>query len=326
MTSQLSAHVWTLKLRPALRELLLALLDHAHDDGSGSRPGVPLLAWKLDISERQVQRLLREAEEKGLIEITDRPARRPFEYRVDLSRAESKAPFQGRQNVTVHASKDDNMSPSKSDNMSPKTPFYGDNLSPTNTRSGDKTSPLNDDKLSPSEREIAAMGDRGTRKTASSTFSLSKESNTGDPSDESEERERAGARESTHVPYHVANGLGRKAPADKSPLIRAIEERPVYQAFVRGWDGITPVIADNAADRTWKAVQELESDVKAKQITLKDIEELTRWKVNNAKAQGDYRIGFIRADFPAFLARRRAQQRNGQGESVASKYADFFER
>ena len=45
--------------------LLVALADHASDDGSDVFPGVPRLAIKCSISERHVQRLLRKFEAEG---------------------------------------------------------------------------------------------------------------------------------------------------------------------------------------------------------------------------------------------------------------------
>ena len=49
--------------------LLLALADHAHDDGCGAWPSVKTLAFKTRLSERNVQYLLRELAANGLIHI-----------------------------------------------------------------------------------------------------------------------------------------------------------------------------------------------------------------------------------------------------------------
>jgi DNA-binding MarR family transcriptional regulator len=59
--------IFSLQLPKPERDVLLALADHARDDGSGARPGVGLLSWKVDLSPRQVKRLLRKLEERGLI-------------------------------------------------------------------------------------------------------------------------------------------------------------------------------------------------------------------------------------------------------------------
>lgn len=55
------------KLPPSDKLVLLALADHAHDDGTSAKPGIAHLAWKTDLSERTVQRCLKNLEEAGLI-------------------------------------------------------------------------------------------------------------------------------------------------------------------------------------------------------------------------------------------------------------------
>lgn len=109
MSGKLTGQIWGLKLAPAKRDLLMALADHAKDDGSNAYPSVDFLAWKLDISPRTVQRLLRELEHDGLILATTRAGRsKPTVYKIDLSNGVKKSPFIGRQNVTT---KHDKMSP-----------------------------------------------------------------------------------------------------------------------------------------------------------------------------------------------------------------------
>ena len=49
--------------------LLLAIADHAHDDGSGAYPSVPSLAKKVRMSERNTQYLLLKLEASGELEI-----------------------------------------------------------------------------------------------------------------------------------------------------------------------------------------------------------------------------------------------------------------
>lgn len=54
--------VWELRLPRNQKNVLLALADHADHNGENAFPGVELLAWKTDYSERQVQAILRELE------------------------------------------------------------------------------------------------------------------------------------------------------------------------------------------------------------------------------------------------------------------------
>lgn len=67
MSGKVSDAVWGLVLSRAQREVLIAMAGHASDNGTGCYPSVRLLAWKTDLSERQVQRVLRDLEAQGLI-------------------------------------------------------------------------------------------------------------------------------------------------------------------------------------------------------------------------------------------------------------------
>lgn len=124
-----------------------------------------------------------------------------------------------------------------------------------------------------------------------------------------EEERESRAPESTPVPFHIANGLGRQSPTDKTPLVKAVEARLVFQAFVRGWDGIVPRVEPVTADTALIACKTLEAEVEAGRCTYEDIEAVTRWKVSNPKTQG-YRIGFVLSDLPSFRAWQRAQANN----------------
>lgn len=59
--------VWDLPLPPSEKLVLLALADWAHDDGR-CWPSIKKVAEKSGVSERTVQRMLREAEKNGLVE------------------------------------------------------------------------------------------------------------------------------------------------------------------------------------------------------------------------------------------------------------------
>ena len=68
MSALLMGQVWRLQLGQGQRLVALALADHADDDGGHIFPGIPYLAWKTDLCERQVRRVLRFLEDLGLIE------------------------------------------------------------------------------------------------------------------------------------------------------------------------------------------------------------------------------------------------------------------
>ena len=62
------AMVWRLELPHNKAWLLMALADHAHDDGTRCYPGVGKLAWKTGYGARQVRRILHDLRVDGIIE------------------------------------------------------------------------------------------------------------------------------------------------------------------------------------------------------------------------------------------------------------------
>lgn len=114
MSAKLLGWVWDLQLKRADREILLALADHADHDGY-CQPGVPLLAWKTDYSERQVQRILRELEGSGLVEIVaaDTGRGKVRRYRLRLDKGVRKSPFTRPERVTDGTAKGDNGGPER---------------------------------------------------------------------------------------------------------------------------------------------------------------------------------------------------------------------
>jgi len=64
--------------------LLLAMADHAHDDGGSIFPSVPTLAKKIRKSVRQTQRLLHDLAGMGLIERTGQLPDHRYIYRIRL--------------------------------------------------------------------------------------------------------------------------------------------------------------------------------------------------------------------------------------------------
>lgn len=73
---------------------MLALADHAHEDGTGIRPSIKRLAWKTGYSERSVQNIMSQLRDLGLLVITV-PAthRTPNEYRFNWSAVAPKPSF-----------------------------------------------------------------------------------------------------------------------------------------------------------------------------------------------------------------------------------------
>jgi len=96
MSIKLMAEVWTRNLPHAEQSILLALADHADDEGGSVFPSVGLVAWKTGYSTRQVQRIIRKLEVDGALTLVKTAVRyRANEYRIDLEAVAVKAPLRG---------------------------------------------------------------------------------------------------------------------------------------------------------------------------------------------------------------------------------------
>jgi hypothetical protein len=124
MSIRLMAEVWTLDITHAQQSILLALCDHADDDGGNCYPSVAYTAWRTNYSERQTQRVLRELEEMHVIVPTaqgigrgnvthyqiylfNAPKKPPFKKGVRMSPVETKGDISGSQSPTNGAGKGD---------------------------------------------------------------------------------------------------------------------------------------------------------------------------------------------------------------------------
>lgn len=94
MSGLLMGMVWNYHITGNERDVLLAMADHAHDDGSSCYPSVPRLAWKIGISERTIQRIIAKMVAGEVLELVGEASyHRPKEYRIDLSKLRAKAPL-----------------------------------------------------------------------------------------------------------------------------------------------------------------------------------------------------------------------------------------
>lgn len=76
--------------------VMIALADHASDDGTSIYPSIDYLAWKTNMSQRSVQRILRKLEDRGIVEVVGNAAggrgqRR--EYVIHIENGDKKTPF-----------------------------------------------------------------------------------------------------------------------------------------------------------------------------------------------------------------------------------------
>ena len=83
--------VWEHEFSHPHQAVMLALADHAHEDGTGIRPSIKRIAWKTGYSERSVQNSMAQLRQLGVLVIAV-PATHntPNEYRFDWSVATPK--------------------------------------------------------------------------------------------------------------------------------------------------------------------------------------------------------------------------------------------
>jgi hypothetical protein len=94
MSIKLMAEVWTRELPHAEQSILLAMADHADDEGGSVFPSVGLVAWKTGYSKRQVQRIIADLKTRGALVLVATAVRyRANEYQIDLGVVPVKAPF-----------------------------------------------------------------------------------------------------------------------------------------------------------------------------------------------------------------------------------------
>lgn len=160
MSARLMGEVWGLKLSHGKQVVLLALADHAHDDGTHCYPGVPYLVWKTGYSDRNVTRLLGELEADELIKAQDDKKGgygNYTEYHIHLEKGDKKDVFKGdksRKRVTNRAEKGDkpDVNPDNSDKKGDNSPRANidkpsDNHQEPSVEAGGEETPLHLDTL-----------------------------------------------------------------------------------------------------------------------------------------------------------------------------------
>ena len=96
MSIRLMSQVWELSLDHAQQSILMALADHAADDGSSCYPSIAYLAWKTGYSERQAQRIVNKLKQAGLIQPVayEKGGREhSVHYQLHLEKGVKKSPF-----------------------------------------------------------------------------------------------------------------------------------------------------------------------------------------------------------------------------------------
>ena len=86
--------VWEHQFSHPKQSVMLALADHAHDDGTNVRPSIDYIAWKTGYSRRSVQNIIYELKAEGILVLARASDRRtPNEYKIDWNKATTKRPF-----------------------------------------------------------------------------------------------------------------------------------------------------------------------------------------------------------------------------------------
>ena len=100
MSVRVMSEVWELDLEHGCQGVLMAMADHADDDGTNCYPSVPYLAWKTGYSESQVRRIMKQLREAEIIvPVANEGGGRgnPVEYRIRIEKGSKKTPFIPRQ-------------------------------------------------------------------------------------------------------------------------------------------------------------------------------------------------------------------------------------
>jgi hypothetical protein len=94
MSIKLMARVWERSFTHAQQAIMLALADHADDDGSHVYPSLRRIAWKTGYSLRQVKRIIGELRRSGALILVAPPRRgRGTEYQIRLEAASGKTAY-----------------------------------------------------------------------------------------------------------------------------------------------------------------------------------------------------------------------------------------
>ena len=113
MSVKIMSQVWELDIDHSEMIVLLAMADHADDDGQNCYPSNAYLAWKTGYSDRQVRRVLRALESTGIItRVAHEEGGRGLatEYRLNPEKGDKKSAFMADKRRTSTTQKGDILS------------------------------------------------------------------------------------------------------------------------------------------------------------------------------------------------------------------------
>ena len=116
--------VWELDVPQSQQGLLLALADHADDDGTKCFPSVAYLAWKLGCTPRTVFRIMKDLKKAGLLEAVawvGGGRGHTVEYILHLEKGDKKSPFRETANPDISVTLSGETNPDTSVTLSEET-------------------------------------------------------------------------------------------------------------------------------------------------------------------------------------------------------------
>ena len=98
MSIKLMSRVYERECTHPEQSVLLAMADHADDDGKNCYPSVARIAWKTGYTVRSVQRIISALRDRKVLTLVEEARRyRPNEYRINVSALPAKKRFEPRQ-------------------------------------------------------------------------------------------------------------------------------------------------------------------------------------------------------------------------------------
>lgn len=95
MSGKLMGTVYEYEFSHGEQSILLAMADHAQDDGSHCFPSIRRICWKTGYERRHVQRLMAGLRDSGVLtEVRAATTNHPVEYAIHLDAATKKPPFE----------------------------------------------------------------------------------------------------------------------------------------------------------------------------------------------------------------------------------------
>lgn len=130
--------------------VLIALADHAEDDGTAVFPSIAYVAWKTGYSDRQITRLIGDLQRLGVLVLVKKAYRgRANEYRIDLTNAPMKKPFRSESSINTDDTQMSPQIPVVSPEAIEITGDISDHTGDILTLWGDKTDITDDTQMSP---------------------------------------------------------------------------------------------------------------------------------------------------------------------------------